>query len=126
MRREAEEEAARFGAEDAEAAVCEAREQRERAEAARIAAIAEEALRPSVDPEEYTHVYAGRVDLGRLLAAPSAVPNGSPAPRTVSARARTILPAPITPRPRPPQVRRDAEETQLSSGVRRSDPRVEQ
>ena len=125
IRRQAEEQAARFGAEDAEAAVCEAREQRKRAEATRIAAIAEEALRPSVDPEEYTHVYAGKVDLGRLLAAPPAVPNGSTAQRIVPGRARTILPAPITPRPRPPQARREAEETQLSSGVRRSDPRVE-
>ena len=71
-------------------------------------------------------MYAGRVDLGRLLAAPPAVPNGSPAQRIVPARARTLLPAPITPRPRPPQARREAEETQLSSGVRRSDPRVEE
>ena len=134
VRRQAEEEAARFGAEDAEAAVCEAREQRERAEAARIAAIAEEALRPSVDPEEHTQVYSGRVDLGRLLAVPPAprmAPGGATAPGTrrpmVSAHTPTVLPPPIAPpRPRPPQARREAEVTQLSQGVRRADPRAEQ
>ena len=122
LRRRAEEEAARFGAEDAEAAVLEAREQRQRAEAARIAEMVEEAVRPSVEPDETTHVYSGRVDLGTLLPV-------VPAPGT-TARVGRLVPASPGGPARPPRAKLPSSPTLISAGIapgprQRFDPRVE-
>ena len=122
VRRRAEEEAARFGAEDAEAAVLEAREQRQRADAARIAGMVEEAVRPSVEPDETTHVYSGRVDLGKLLPV-------VPAPRTPARVGRLMHASPGGPA-KPPRAKLPSSPTLVSAGIapgprQRFDPRVE-
>ena len=133
VRRYIEQQAARFGAEDAEDAVREAREQRQRADAARVAAIADEALRPSAEPEERTKVYSGKVDLGKLLAVPPltrALPGVAAPVHPAGPRPPSSAPSGASLPPAKPRARADSSPTLTSNGVvrgprQRFDPRVE-